>query len=102
MCPIILTTGVVEWVCNSVNGIEINNLLHRKKPVSFPKVPGDQIYAFIQVTKHVQKDQSGFLKAHGYFHIFLAPVQIFEVTSGQISEVIQQPKIYTQVLLGPT
>lgn len=54
------------------------------------------------MTKCVQKDQSGFLKAHGYFHIPLAPIQIFELTYGQTYEVIQQPKIYTQVLMGPT
>lgn len=77
-------------------------ICYTEKTVSFAKPPGDQIYEFIQVTKHVQKDQSGFLKAHGYFHIILAPVQIFEMTKGQTYEVIQQPKIYTQVLMGPT
>lgn len=66
------------------------------------KVPGDQIYEFIQVTKHVQKDESRFFKAHGYFHLLLAPIQISEMTWGQTCGVIQHPKIYTQVLMGPT
>lgn len=67
------------FVTQIFNGIETNNLLQRKN-LSFGKAPGDQIYEFIQVTKCVQKDQSGFLKAHGYFHILLAPIQIFEMT----------------------
>lgn len=61
-----------------------------------------KVHEFIPVTKHVQRDQSRFLKARGYFQLLLAPIQLFEMTCGQTCGVIQHPKIYTQVLMGPT